>query len=164
MARKVFFSFHFSNDFFRTQQVRNMSAFEGQSICTANKWEEIKRTGDAAIEKWINDNLAGKSCLVVLIGSQTADRKWVKKEIEKAWNAGKGVLGVHINKLKNQDGNQGVKGVNPFSGFTYGDGKRMDLVVPVKTPSGSTSKDAYASIKDNLEGWIEEAIQARKGV
>lgn len=29
MARNVFFSFHFSNDFWRTQQVRNIGALDG---------------------------------------------------------------------------------------------------------------------------------------
>jgi hypothetical protein len=95
MARKVFFSFHFKNDFSRTQLVRNIGALDGNTVASANKWEEIKQDGDAAIKKWINTNLSGKSCLVVLVGSNTASRKWVKYEIKKAWEEGKGVLGVH---------------------------------------------------------------------
>lgn len=161
MARKVFYSFHFDNDFFRTQQVRNMNSFEGQSFCSANAWEEVKQDGDAAVEKWIDDNLKGKSCLVVLVGSQTANRKWVKKEIVKAWNAGKGVLGVRINKLKDTDGLSGTPGANPFSQFSLQNGKNMGSIAPLKTPAGTTSKEAYASIRDNLEAWIEEAIEAR---
>ena len=51
MARRVFFSFHFANDFWRTQQVRNINALEGQALCSANDWEEVKRKGDAAIEE-----------------------------------------------------------------------------------------------------------------
>lgn len=161
MARKVFYSFHFNNDFFRTQQVRNMNSFEGQSFCSANAWEEVKQDGDAAVEKWIDENLKGRSCLVVLVGSQTANRKWVKKEIEKAWGAGKGVLGVRIDKLKHTDGSTGTAGPNPFSQFSLKNGKKLDAIAPLKTPVGSTSKDAYASIRDNLEAWIEEAIEAR---
>ena len=35
------------------QQVRNMGFFlEGQALCSANDWEEVKRKGDASIEKW----------------------------------------------------------------------------------------------------------------
>lgn len=45
MARRVFFSFHFDNDFWRTQQVRNMNALEGGQVCTPNAWEEVKRKG-----------------------------------------------------------------------------------------------------------------------
>src|SRR3546814_5904094 len=94
MARRVFFSFHFANDFWRTQQVRNIGALEGQSLCTANAWEEVKRKGKASIEKWIDDNMYGKSCVVVLVGSETANRPWVIREIVKGWDAGKGVVGI----------------------------------------------------------------------
>lgn len=163
MSRKVFYSFHFANDFFRTQQVRNMDAFEGQGFCSANAWEEVKQKGDAAVEKWIDDNLHGRSCVVVLVGSETAGRKWVKKEIVKAWNAGKGVLGVRINKLEGTDGKQSIAGDNPFAQFSLQNGKKMSDIAPLKTPSGSTGKEAYASIKANLETWIEDAIAARKG-
>jgi len=61
VARRVFFSFHFDGDFWRTQQVRNIGSLEGQSICTANAWEEVKRKGDAAIERWIEDNIGGRA-------------------------------------------------------------------------------------------------------
>lgn len=44
MARRVFFSFHFANDFWRTQQVRQMNSLEGQALCSPNDWEEVKRT------------------------------------------------------------------------------------------------------------------------
>ncbi|WP_339485094.1 TIR domain-containing protein, partial [Pseudomonas proteolytica] len=99
MARRVFFSFHFANDFWRTQQVRNIGALEGQTLCTANAWEEVKRKGKASIEEWIDDNMYGKSCVVVLVGSETASRPWVVREIVKGWDAGKGVVGIRINKL-----------------------------------------------------------------
>jgi hypothetical protein len=74
MARRVFFSFHFANDFWRTQQVRNMNSLEGQTLCSANDWEEVKRKGDASIEKWIGDELQDKTCVVVLVGAETANR------------------------------------------------------------------------------------------
>ncbi|UAN56213.1 TIR domain-containing protein [Serratia sp. JSRIV004] len=41
-------------------------------LATANEWEEFKRKGDTAIERWIDDSLVGKSCVVVLVGSETA--------------------------------------------------------------------------------------------
>ena len=59
MARRVFYSFHFANDFWRTQQVRNMNILEGQALCSPNDWEEVKRKGNASIEKWIDDQLYG---------------------------------------------------------------------------------------------------------
>ena len=44
-------------------------------------------------------------------------------------------------------------------GIKYG--RKMDSIAPLKTPAGTTSKEAYASISGNLETWIEQAIKAR---
>src|SRR6185312_14133538 len=110
MARRVFYSFHFRNDHWRTGQVRNIGIVEGNCEVTDHKWEEVKKGGDKAIQKWIDDNLYGRSCTIVLIGNQTAGRKWINYEIEKSWNDGKGVLGIYIHGLKNSNGEQESKG------------------------------------------------------
>lgn len=80
MARKVFYSFHFKPDNWRASQVRNMGVIEGNAPVSDNEWEEIKKGGDEAIESWINDQLSGKSCAIVLIGENTAGRKWIEYE------------------------------------------------------------------------------------
>lgn len=43
MTRRVFFSFQFADDFWRTQQVRNINSLEGQKLCSSNDWGEVKR-------------------------------------------------------------------------------------------------------------------------
>ena len=162
MSRKVFFSFHFNNDFWRTQQVRNMGSIEGQALYTANAWEEVKRKGDTAIENWIDDNLKGKSCVIVLVGSETATRPWVIEEIVKGWNTGKGVLGIRINELLNQNQKSSTAGANPFDYVTLQGGKtKLSSYAQLKKPAGYDSKSVYSSIKDNIEEWIEEAIKIR---
>jgi hypothetical protein len=162
MARRVFFSFHFDNDYWRTQQVRNIGALEGQAVCTANAWEEVKKKGDAAVERWIEENMHGKSCLVCLVGSQTASRPWVIHEISKAWNDGKGVVAIRIDKLLDVNGRPSVAGTNPLSkvNFSRKSGTLAD-VAQLKVPAGSESKAVYASIAANIEAWIEEAIRIR---
>lgn len=161
MARKVFFSFHFANDFWRTQQVRNMNALEGNPLATPNAWEEVKRKGDESIKKWISDEMFGRSCAIVLVGSETASRKWVKYEIEKAWNDKRAVLGIRIHNLLDTISNTASMGANPFSGLRVG-GLDLGNVVPLKNPSGADSKAVYANIAANIEKWIEEAIELRK--
>jgi hypothetical protein len=162
MARRVFFSFHFDNDYWRTQQVRNMGALEGQTLCNANAWEEVKRKGNAAVERWIEENMHGKSCLVALVGSETASRPWVIHEISKAWNDGKGVLAIGVDKLLDVNGRPTAAGPNPLAKVTF-NGKSGSLadVARLKIPSGIDSKAVYASISQNIEAWIEEAIQIR---
>jgi MTH538 TIR-like domain (DUF1863) len=162
MARKVFFSFYYDGDGWRASQVRNMGALEGNAPCSDNDWEAVKRGGDKAIEKWIAEQLVGRSCTVVLIGGETANRKWVIHEIQESWNATKGVVGIRIHNLKDRNGNSGSYGTNPFDKLTLQNGaKKLASVVKLYDPSGSSSTDVYKSIKDNIADWVEEAIKIR---
>ncbi|WP_129779444.1 TIR domain-containing protein [Peristeroidobacter soli] len=159
MAREpVFYSFHFDNDVFRVQQVRNMGVIEGDEPVSANEWEQLKRRS-GGVERWIDDNMKYKRCVVVLIGSETASRPWVKYEIKKAWNDGRGLVGIYIHNLKClRTRTTCSKGINPFANFTV-DGQSMANLVTCHDPN---SWDAYADIKDNLEYWVADAIARAK--
>jgi len=161
MARKVFYSFHYSNDNWRASTVRNIGSIEGNKPAKDNDWETITKGGDKAIEKWIDDQMSGRSCIVVLVGEKTAGRKWINYEIKKAWNDGKGLVGIQIHKLKNSNGDQGSEGSNPFDKFTIGD-KKLSSIVKLKKPSQITSQAVYNYISENISDWIEEAIEIRK--
>lgn len=173
--RKVFYSFHFSNDFWRVQEVRNMGAIEGNKPVSANDWEEVKRKGDVNIKKWINSAMNYRSCVVVLTGHYTANRKWINYEIEHAWKEGKGIV-VYIHGLKDQYEKQDIKGNNPFDvfcidkSFNYivhhakpADGNEINLASVCKAynPPYFTSTYVYDYIKDNIDKWCEEAIKIR---
>ena len=71
----------------------------------------------------------------------------------------RGLVGIHVNKLKDADGDTATKGGNPFD-FKV-DGENLSELVKCYTPSGTTSKDVYKSISDNIEAWIEDAIDRR---
>ncbi len=157
--RQIFYSFHFANDVFRVQQIRNIGALEDNKPVSVNDWEEVKKKGDAAIEKWIDDNMNYRSCVVVLIGEETANRKWVKHEIQKAWKDGKGLLGIYIHNLKDPKTGKCNKGTNPFDQFTFKDGTKLSAKVKCYNPDVN---DAYKSIADNIESWIEQAIKDRQ--
>ncbi|KXU94745.1 molecular chaperone Tir [Stenotrophomonas sp. DDT-1] len=162
MARNVFFSFHFNNDFWRTQQVRNMGSLEGQKLYTANEWEDVKKNGSDEIEKWIDRSLIGKTCVVVLVGAETANRPWVITEIVKGWNSGKGVVGIRIDKLLDDDSRPSTAGLNPFDKVHLKSGTvPLSDHVKLVTPVGADSKAVYAHIQANIEQWIEEAIEIR---
>ena len=92
MSRKAFYSFHFKPDSWRASQVRNIGVVDGNQPVSDNDWEDVKKGGDSAIQEWIDNQLAGRSCTIVLIGENTAGRKWIEYEIEKSWNDGKGSL------------------------------------------------------------------------
>lgn len=158
--RQVFYSFHFANDVLRVSQIRSIGALEDNKPVSANDWEEVKKKGDAGIKKWIDDNMNYRSCVVVMVGEETSKRKWVRHEIEKAWNDGRGVLGIYIHNIECPNNGKSKQGANPFDSFTLDNGKKkLSSVVKCYNPS---SLDAYNAIRNNLEDWIEEAIKIRK--
>lgn len=162
MARKIFSSFHYKPDNWRASQVRNIGAIEGNKLAADNDWETITKGGETAIKRWIDEQMSGRSCVVVLAGSQTANRKWINYEIKKGWNDGKGVVVIYIHKLEDRLGNTSTKGLNPLDFVTLASGKRLSSVAKAHDPRGVTSKAAYKDIADNIEEWIEEAIKIRK--
>ena len=151
MARKVFYSFHFDNDNWRAGQVRNIGSVEGDKPVNGNKWEEVKDKSDLIIKTWIDEHLRDKSCLVVLIGEKTSERKWVKYEINRALELGKAVCGIYIHKLEDVLGAQALKGKLPLASN-----------IPVFESSYSTSKYVYDDIKNNIAPLVEKALNTIK--
>ncbi|MFQ5551739.1 MAG: TIR domain-containing protein [Gemmatimonadales bacterium] len=162
MARKCFFSFHYNRDVARAAQVRQIGSIEGNAPVSDNDWEAVTKGGDAAIKRWIAGQMKGKSCVVVLAGTNTANRKWINHEIIQGWDLGKGVVVIRIHGLKNFDGKVSAKGKNPLSFITHGPtGKRLSSIAHCYDPVGSNSKERYAWIKKHLANAVEEAIRIR---
>jgi hypothetical protein len=159
--RQVFYSFHFDGDCWRTNQVRNIGAIEGNKPVSGNDWEEIKKKGVDVIKKWIDSQLNGRSCTVVLVGANTAAREWVKHEIVRSWELGKGVAGICIHNLKDSYGRTALKGSNPFSQFDFGDKKFSDIV-KLYDPPFADSTYVYSWIEKNIAAIVEEAVQIRQ--
>lgn len=163
MARRTFYSFHYQPDNWRAGQVRNMGVVEGNQPAKDNDWEAIKKGGEAAIQRWIDAQLNGRSCTVVLIGAGTAGRKWINYEIKTSWDSNKGCLGVHIHNLKDINQRTSPKGANPFDTFTLGNsGTKLSSVVKTYDPPYTDSKQVYDYIKTNLASWIDTAIAIRQ--
>lgn len=144
MVRKVFFSFHYTRDAWRVSQVRNcnvVSRYEKNPFYDKAGWESIKRQGEQAIKNWIEKQLNGTSVTVVLIGKETATRPWVRYEIKRSLELGKGLIGVDIYKIKNRNGNVDDAGSNPL---------------PAGHKKYLWNKD---SGRENLGKWIEFAAK-----
>jgi hypothetical protein len=151
----VFYSFHFDNDVMRVQLIRNIGSIEGNAPTSPNEWETLKRSGDKAVENWIDQNMKYKRCVIVLIGSETANRPWVEHEITKAWNDGKALLGIYIHNIKCPRNGTSRKGKNPFDKLKLKDGRKLSNFVPCYDPS---STSAYTDIAANISQWINDAI------
>src|SRR4051812_10242134 len=120
--RHVFFSFHYRQDIFRANVVRNAWVGKGGAHAAGYRdlsmWEEARTRNDRRLAGMIRDALHGTSVTAVLIGSQTASRYWVQHEIIESWNRGNGLVGVHIHGIADaRDGSEARKGANPFRGI-----------------------------------------------
>ncbi len=157
----VFYSFHHGLDRHRAERVRNIGVVDGNCPTSDDEWEEITRCGDAAIRRWIDGQLAGRDCTVVLIGPGTAGRKWIDYEIQKSWQDGKGVLGVYIHNIESHWNGTLPRGDNPFRGLTTGN-VALDSIVKCYDPPFITSSNVHHHIARNLRSWIAEAIAIRQ--
>lgn len=153
----VFYSFHYDNDVFRVQQIRNMGVIEENEPVSPNDWEQIRRRGDASIQRWIDDNMAYRRCVIVLVGTETSQRQWVKYEIKKAYESRKGLFGIYIHNLNCPRNGRCYQGPNPFDEFTINNGQqRLSATIPCYDPG----HNAYNTIARGMENWVGTAIAA----
>ena len=156
--RQVFFSFEYNKDNWRASQVRNMGKVSNDSTFSDNDWEEVKYKSKASIEQWIKEQMKMRSCVIVLIGSTTYTRDWVKYEIQEAYNQNKGLVGIYIDKLEDRNGRQTTKGNNPFDYITTYRGEKLSKYVKTFDSAYLNSKNVYNDIANNIEDLIEDAI------
>lgn len=159
MARRAFFSFHYENDVWRANIVRNSWVTkpntETAGFVDAVDFEEVKKGGDAAIKRWIENQLLGTSVTVVLIGKDTSNREYVQYELQKSFLRGNGLLGIYIHQLKDRNGNTSAKGSNTF-GEIGKDGAGNSVYFSIGYPCFDwVADDGYT----NLGKWIEDAAK-----
>jgi MTH538 TIR-like domain (DUF1863) len=160
MARKTFFSFHYERDAWRAANVRNsgvLSDDDEYGFIDAVDWEKIERGGDAAIKRWIQEQLKNTSVTAVLIGAETASREWVLYEIRESWKRGNAIIGVRIHGIKDQDSKTDSAGANPFDVIKLDNGKALSTVC-------NTYDWVAEKGREHLGEWLEDAVQAREGI
>lgn len=110
MARRVFFSFKYE-DVSRAMVVRNSWVVQGREAAgfiDAADHESLKKKGDSAIQKWVDEQLSGTSVTVVLVGALTCSSRWVKYETDESKRLGHGLLGIDMSQIKDLDGKTSV--------------------------------------------------------
>ncbi|MGY0711699.1 TIR domain-containing protein [Azospirillum argentinense] len=160
MARRVFFSFHYARDIRRVVQVRNSwvvrAKGEAQPFLDKAEWESIKRTGSAQIERWIEKQMEGTSVTVVLFGRETFNREWVKHEIKRSYELGKGIVAVDIHKINDPQTGADLPGQNPLLHWSAKQtGRNIPFTELYKTYDW-VSDEGY----NNFPLWVEAAAIA----
>lgn len=103
MARRVFFAFHYEEDIWRVNQVRQANVVfgvEGAGFYDHSEYEDAKRLGVDGIKRLILRHLENTSVTVVLIGRSTALRPWVRFEIQESIKRKNGLMGIYIHHLR----------------------------------------------------------------
>ena len=156
MARRVFFSFHYKNDVWRANQIRNSWVTQGREAAgfiDAADFEKIKQQGDNAVKRWIDGQLSGTSVTVVLIGTETNTRPYVQYEVQKSYEKGNGLLGVHLHNCKDRYGNVCPKGETTFGELGKDNKGNSVYFFQVAKIYDYVDDDGYR----NLGKWIEDA-------
>lgn len=156
MARSTFFSFHYKPDCWRAAQVKNSWVTQERKAAgffNSVEWETVKKKQDSEIEKWIDQQLVGTSVTVILIGSNTAGRKWINYEITSSHKKGNGILGIYIHQKKNSKGLTSSKGKNPLSDWSVKRNGQKVLLSTLYPTYDWVDDNGY----ENMGTWIEKA-------
>lgn len=131
MPRFSFFSFCYEDvKNFKVNVVRKSWLLKNSedTFIDGSIWEKEKSKGVSVIKKLIEEGLKKTSATTVLIGDETANRRWVKYEIIKSFEKGNGILGVHINRIRGKDQSISARGLNPLDRLAFQiseDGKKI---------------------------------------
>lgn len=159
MVRRAFFSFHYANDVWRVNQVRHRWITQKDrktaGFIDAAEFEKIKRQGTKAVNNWIDSQLINTSVTVVLIGSQTSSREFVRYELQESYKRGNGIVGIYIHNLKNNDGRATVKGDLNFGKIGTDKFGRAVYFRDIAQTYDYVLNNGYS----NIGHWIEEAAR-----
>ena len=156
MARHVFYALHHEADHSRIVGLLQSHAVEGNLTPSQAQWAKLKRGGDFATRRWVEEQLKGRSCTVVLIGKDTATQPLVHYAVNRSRQLKMGLLGIHIHGLNDEHGRPGEKGENVFDHPECGLGS-ISGKIPVFDPPGTDSQMVYRYIVDNIAQWADEA-------
>jgi hypothetical protein len=118
--RRVFFSFHYQNDIWKVNQVRNSWRYNhentrvSEGFFDGSIWESSRRTGPESLKSLIREGIKNTSVTCVLVGTATYERRWVRYELARSVVKGNGLLAVKINLMGNQQGYVSQEGPNPL--------------------------------------------------
>ena len=118
--RRVFFSFHYQQDIWRVNQVRQSwrsqreDSRQAYGFFDASIWESKQRVGPDALKRLIRESLENTSVTCVLSGAETYARRWVRYELARSVARGNGLLTVRIDRMGDRNAYGSAEGPNPL--------------------------------------------------
>lgn len=95
MSRKIFISYHHQNDQYWANRLGEI--LESQGYTDRSLGERIDSSDDAYIYRRIREGyIRGSSVTIVLLGSETSERKWIDWETHATLDMKHGLLAVRL--------------------------------------------------------------------
>lgn len=96
MSKKVFLSYVFEDSGY-VAQIRDWAG-RGQlgDVEIATETEDVRQLGDGAVYAHLRSKMRGADVLLVLVGQDTHNRRWVDAEIHYFASAGKRIVAVRL--------------------------------------------------------------------
>ena len=156
-TRRVFLSYYFEKDFARAEKIRAVNKRNNSIVFGEESWENIEEQADGKIQQWIEQQLEKSDCLVVLIGEETAKRKWMNYSIKRAYEMDKGIVGIFVHRLLDEAGDPSERGEDPFH-FVDLNSIKFSRFVRRFESEHVTERYVYHDIRRNLPALIEYAL------
>lgn len=155
---RVFLSYHFGADYWRVAQIRRHlltdESVEIEAILAEATWDELTKEGHSAVQTFIENQLQRVSVALILFGTETSTREWVRYEVMRSHQLGIGLIAIDIHGIRGQDGRAAEPGLNPLALWQVEiDGKQ------------NTFADIYPTYDwvaddgpNNISRWVAEAV------
>jgi hypothetical protein len=131
LVRYIFFSFSYEDvQNFKVNVVRNSWLLNNRidTFIDGSIWETQKTKNPDVIKELIDDGMHGTSVTAILIGENTANRRWVNYELIKSFERGNGILAININRIRGKNQYISAKGQNPLERLAFSisdDGRKI---------------------------------------
>jgi hypothetical protein len=131
VARYIFFSFSYEDvKNFKVNVVRNSWLLNNNedTFIDGSIWETQKSKNPNVIKKLIDDGMHRTSVTAILIGENTANRRWVNYELVKSFERRNGILAININRIRGKNQYISAKGQNPLDRLAFSisdDGRKI---------------------------------------
>jgi len=126
VSRRTFFSFHYKPDVTRAWVARNSwvtkvvkGEREDAGFFDSSVFEAAQRENDDALKRFLREGLKSTTVTCVLVGTETALRRWVRYEIFRSFMRGNGLLAVRIHTIPGFNKLTERKGSNPFANLAF---------------------------------------------
>jgi hypothetical protein len=117
MTRRIYLNFHFENDLWRVNQLRAQmigSMTNQVGFFDAHEYEQLLRQDKETIRRHIRERIADTSVTLILIGTETASRPFVRRGIEESIANQNGFVGIHIHAMDDEFGAPSQPGIVPL--------------------------------------------------